>query len=106
MRARHRADVNVVWFELLVAARTDPDLRAALAPITTRFYAAIDDVAATLPQLAHLSDAQRHLLVSFARSFFDGETVARLVVPEPEVEERRFALLADLAELTQRPAEG
>lgn len=103
MRDRHRADSNVVWFELLVAARTDPELREALAPITAEFYRAMDDLARRLPLLADLDADRRHVLVSFARSFFDGESIARLVVPEPEAEAERFELLADLAVHTVDP---
>lgn len=97
MRDRHRADVNVVWSELLVAARTDTDLRARLAPVTRRFHAAIDDAAAVVPALAELSPAERHVVVSFARNHFDGETITRAVVDGPDADDARFELLLRLA---------
>lgn len=103
MRDRHRDDVNVVWFELLVAARTDDELRKRLAPVTRRFHAAIDDAARAVPELAALSDADRHLVVSFTRNHFDGETITGAVAPEPEVDDARFELLLRLAVATPRP---
>lgn len=103
MRDRHRDDINVVWFELLVAARTDGELRERLEPVTRRFHAAMDDLARLVPALAALPEAERHLLVSFARNQFDGETITRAVVPDPPSEDARLALLVDLAGLVLAP---
>lgn len=98
MRERHRDEVNVVWFELLVAARTDRDLRERLAPVAGRFFAAITQVAGEVPALRGLPEEDRHLLVSSVRNLFDGETISRSVVPEPLVEAARLDLLAEFTE--------
>ncbi|GAA2726056.1 TetR/AcrR family transcriptional regulator [Actinocorallia aurantiaca] len=98
MRERNRDDDNVVWFELMVAARTDADLRAHLAPVADRFFTEITRVARGLPALAALPDDALHLFVSSARNLFDGEAISRTVVPDPEAEDARLDLLADYAE--------
>lgn len=98
MRARHRDESNVVWFELMVAARTDAELRECLSPVARRFFAEITAVAREVPALAALPDDALHLLVSSVRNLFDGEAISRTVAPEPGVEEARLDLLADYAE--------
>lgn len=98
MRERHRDEANVVWFELLVAARTDPDLRARLAPVAGRFFETITRVAEEVRALHGLSEQDRHLLVSSLRILFDGEAISRSVVPEPSVEADRLDLLTEFAE--------
>ncbi|MEO3782829.1 TetR/AcrR family transcriptional regulator [Actinocorallia sp. B10E7] len=98
MRERHRDETNVVWFELMVAARTDDDLRVRLTPVAARFFAQVTGVAREVPVLAALPDEALHLLVSSVRNLFDGEAISRTVVPEPEVEDARLALLADYAD--------
>ncbi|MFD1661501.1 TetR/AcrR family transcriptional regulator [Streptomyces caeni] len=98
MRERHRHEANVVWFELLVAARTDPDLRKQLTPVAEQFFETITKVARDVPALRGLSDEDRHLLVSTVRNLFDGEVISRSVVPEPAVEAERLDLLAEFAE--------
>lgn len=98
MRTRHRDEVNVVWFELMVAARTDVDLRKHLEPVARRFFEEITQVAREVPALRGMSEEDRHLLVSSIRNLFDGETISRSVVPEPAVEEDRLDLLAEFAE--------
>ncbi|GAA3218804.1 TetR/AcrR family transcriptional regulator [Actinocorallia longicatena] len=98
MRERHRNVDNVVWFELMVAARTDAELRERLAPSAQWFFAAITDMAAELPALAGLSPDDRHLVISTIRQLFDGEAISRTLVPEPEVESRRLDLAVRYAE--------
>ncbi|WP_141578894.1 TetR/AcrR family transcriptional regulator [Actinomadura sp. WMMA1423] len=99
MRGRHRDRENVVWFELMVAARTDADLRARLAPVAERFFADITRLARRVPALACFPDETLHLLVSSTRNLLDGETISRTLVPEPDVEEARLDFLADFARL-------
>ena len=98
MRERNRDRDNTVWFELMVAARTDPDLHARLAPVAERFFAEITRVARGVPALAPLPDEDLHLLVSSARNLFDGEAISRTLAPDPAAEEGRLALLADYAD--------
>ncbi|ROO86598.1 TetR family transcriptional regulator [Actinocorallia herbida] len=97
MRERHRAAENVVWFELMVAARTDPALHAGLAPIAERFHADIAAAARSIPALAALPDAVLTLLVTAARNHFDGEAISRTLTPDPVAEDAALAFLADYA---------
>ncbi|MES9536538.1 TetR family transcriptional regulator [Actinomadura sp. NPDC000600] len=98
MRGRHRDRENVVWFELMVAARTDAALRARLSPVAERFFADITRLARRVPALAGFPDETLHLLVSSARNLLDGETISRTLVPEPAVEDARLDFLADFAQ--------
>lgn len=98
MRERHRDEINVVWFELMVAARSDAELRERLAPVADRFFHAISDLAAEVPELRALSDRDRHLLISTVRDLFDGETISRGLAAEPEVEADRLTLVVEFAE--------
>ncbi|WP_106397974.1 TetR/AcrR family transcriptional regulator [Actinocorallia populi] len=98
MRERHRDDENAVWFELMVAARADADLRARLAPVACDFFAEITGLAREVPALAPLPDEALHLLVSSVRNLFDGEAISRTVAPDPAVEDARLDLLADYAD--------
>jgi AcrR family transcriptional regulator len=96
VRSRVRATENVVWFELLVAARTDDDLRAGLAPIAEEFIAQTVAVARdTLPP--EVSDDDVALVVTTLEHAFDGEAIRREVLLDPALEARRLELLTEVA---------
>ncbi|SDH95193.1 DNA-binding transcriptional regulator, AcrR family [Actinokineospora alba] len=98
MRERHRAVDNVVWFELLVAARTDPALRSRLSATWQWFFAEIQQIARTVRGTEVFSDADLELLVNTLEHTFDGETIRREIAPDPVVEDRRLELLVEFAE--------
>lgn len=107
MRARHRATENVVWFELMVAARTDADLRARLSETGRRFFADILQVARLVPGTEILSDGELEMLVNTVEHTFDGEAIRREIAPDPVLEDQRLDLICDFAEfyVTRRLAE-
>ena len=77
------------WFELMMAARTDAELRAALAPVWASNHA---DVLALVGQL--LPEQRLHpdfpAIVDAMVTLMHGEAVERFVRIDPRVEQRRL----------------
>jgi AcrR family transcriptional regulator len=84
---------NVVFYELLVAARTDRELREALRPAMRRYHDAIRQTAARVPGTEALAPETLEAFLFTVLHTFDGESLARTVLPQPEIEERSMALL-------------
>lgn len=87
---------NAVLYELMVAARTDEKLnthlRDALGPYAARIY----EAARALPGAEGIPTERFGVLVSLLTNVFDGAALVRGVVPEPDIEEQRIALLTTL----------
>ncbi|HJQ04124.1 MAG TPA: TetR/AcrR family transcriptional regulator [Nocardioides sp.] len=95
MRVKH--ETNVVWFELMVAARTEPELRERLAPLTKGLYDNIEERAVdNFPHLGVPDDVVR-LVVTSAVHMFDGETIVGYSYPRPEVDAARRDAVLQLA---------
>lgn len=96
-RSRSRARINAVWFELLIAARTDTALREKLTPVAIGLYDNIEDLAVSSGLGAALDDPEMARVAATAVvHMFDGEAVIRAVLPRPELEEARLAGIVDL----------
>ncbi|WP_394839706.1 TetR/AcrR family transcriptional regulator [Pendulispora rubella] len=102
LRDACRTPINSVWYELLVAARTDVPLRTALEPTIRRYYQAIRTTASRLPGIDSIPAELFETLLFTLVHVFDGESLARVVLPHPELEERRMELLVGLIELLQQ----
>jgi AcrR family transcriptional regulator len=87
---------NTVMYELMVAARTDEKLRATLQEVLTEYAANIYDVAKALPGADRFPDDTFIALVAIITNTFDGAAIVRAVLPQPEIEANRIALLAKL----------
>ncbi|QWF77903.1 TetR/AcrR family transcriptional regulator [Amycolatopsis sp. CA-230715] len=98
MRARHRARENAVWFELMVAARTDADLRTRLTGTCRQFSAQIVETSRLVPGVDIFPDEDLDMLVITLVLTFDGEAIRREIAPDPATEERRLGLIAEFAE--------
>jgi AcrR family transcriptional regulator len=93
LRSACRSPTNAVFYELLLASRTDATLRRALkAPMRT-YYDAIRTAALSVPGVETIPVELLDTLIFTAVHLFDGETLARSVLPLPEVEDRRIELL-------------
>lgn len=103
-RQRVRHETNVVWFELMVAARTEPDLRERLAPITQELYDSIEERAVANFADERLPADLIRLVVTSVVHLFDGEAIVATSYPRPEVERDRLANLTQLLELLQASA--
>jgi AcrR family transcriptional regulator len=90
-RGRARARINAVWFELLIAARTDAELRTQLTPVALALYDSIEELAVTAAAATGVDPELARLAGTSVVHMFDGEAVIRAVLPRPELEEARLA---------------
>jgi len=101
---------NAVLYELLVAARTDESLNAHLREALGPYAAKIQEAARALPGADDVPAETFTVLVALLTNVFDGAALVRGVLPDPELEERRIAVLTDLigafATAPRRPRRG
>lgn len=87
---------NAVLYELMIAARTDEKLRAHLREVLAQYTAKILDAARALPGADAIGEETFPVLVALMTNVFDGAAIVRGIFPEPDIEERRIALLSKL----------
>ena len=100
LRSNVQSRLHQAWFELLLAARTDPVLHEALMPIWARRDARILELAgALLPEAARaLPDFP--VVIDTVVTLFHGEAVDRFLRVDPAAEARRMQwLLTQLGRL-------
>lgn len=107
VREACRSRLNQAWYELAIAARTSPSLRAGLEPVARRYYEQITLLARELlPDLAARLGAQFDALVPTVIAMFDGEVVQRFLLParrgDAAVDDARIALLVNAVERLAR----
>ncbi|WP_225731446.1 MULTISPECIES: TetR/AcrR family transcriptional regulator [unclassified Nocardia] len=84
LRDNARKPINVVWIELTIAARTDPVLRAKLAPVRAEYGVAIAAAAERIPVLRSIPAEVVPYLGAIVLQRFDGDAIADAAYPEPE----------------------
>lgn len=89
---------NAVVYELLIAARTDDKLRAALRDVLADYSAKICDAARELPGADAFGPERFPNLVALLTNTFNGAAIVRSVLPQPEIEANRIPLLLTLLE--------
>jgi AcrR family transcriptional regulator len=87
---------NTVMYELLIAARTDEKLKATLREVLTEYARNIYDVARSLPGADQIPEDTFVALVAILTNTFDGAAIVRAVLPQPDIEAGRIALLTAL----------
>ena len=104
LREQCRSDLNQAWYELMLAARTQPKLREALEPVTRQYFQDIEELArGLLPQLAQRLGPMFPVVLDTVVKLFDGEAFHSVILGQPEVDQQRVELLASmLAQLTDR----
>lgn len=102
-RSRARERINAVWFELLIAARTDTALREQLTPVALNLYDRIEEIALAANPWSGVDPELTTLAVTSMVHMFDGEAVIRAVLPRPELEEARLAGVTRLFETVAAP---
>ncbi len=86
-----RSRLNTAWYELAMAARTNPALEAALRPVARRYFDAIVALARELlPDLATRLGPSFDVLVTSVIALFDGEVVQRTLVRDAALEDTRL----------------
>jgi AcrR family transcriptional regulator len=89
-------DTNAVLYELMIAARTDGKLRATLADVLTEYSAKIVEAAGSAPSAELFPAEGRAVVTALLTNTFDGAAMLRPVLPDPELEARKIALLTKL----------
>ena len=87
---------NAVMYELLIAARTDEKLNATLREVLAEYAANIYEIASAMPGADSFAPEVLATLVATLTNAFDGAAIVRAVLPQPELEQRRIALLTTL----------
>ena len=105
LRQTMRSPLNQAWYELACAARTNPRLKKAIAPLARRYYGDIAQLARDiLPETAELLGDRFEAFVSMVLAVFDGEQVHRSLLGTIDAEDERIDLLAALiAPLLRQP---
>lgn len=93
LRRATRAPINAAWYELLVAARTDADLRQRLTPLAQRYHREIVGIGHTLPIAAAMPPVQLDTLILGIVHMLDGEAITSTVLAHPEHEDLRIEQL-------------
>jgi AcrR family transcriptional regulator len=87
---------NAVIYELLIAARTDEKLRAAMQHVRGQYAAKIQDAVRTLPGAEAFPEETFPVLVALLMNVFDGAAVVEGVMPQPEIAQQRIPVLTAL----------
>ncbi|MEV6275160.1 TetR/AcrR family transcriptional regulator [Nocardia sp. NPDC051832] len=93
LRETSRAAINAVWAELLIAARTDPELRGHLAPVSADYARAMLDASERVPTMRRIPEDLRAGLVAVIINQFSGDALARLPFPSDEADNRTMEVL-------------
>lgn len=84
---------NAVMYELMVAARTDEKLRDTLQGALAEYARNIVETAQAIPGADQIPAEHMMMLVAVLTNTFDGAALVRAVMPQPELEDARIALL-------------
>lgn len=87
---------NAVFYELRVAARTDPELRARLAPMLEAYGRDIEAIAIQLPGLEIIPQEYFSTLLLIVLDIFDGAAGRTAIKDFGELEEQRIPLMVAL----------
>ena len=91
-----RGPANAVYYELMIAARTDAKLRATLQRVLTEYATKIYDAARSLPGAENVPEQTLAVLVATMTNTFDGAAMVRAVLPQPEIDAQQIPLLVSL----------
>ncbi|WP_330180655.1 TetR/AcrR family transcriptional regulator [Nocardia sp. NBC_01503] len=97
VRTQVRDQTNTVWFELLVAARTEPELRDRLAPVARGLLDEVEEMAVAALCPAVTPETAKLLATSLIH-MFDGEAIFRSTYPRPELEDSRISAARYIAQ--------
>jgi AcrR family transcriptional regulator len=87
---------NSVIFELMVAARTDEKLRAALQTMLAEYAVNIHETARAFPGADRFDEETFATLVAIITNSFNGAALVRPVLPQPDAEAKQIDLLIEV----------
>lgn len=90
------SDTNTVWHELMMAARTDEKLRGPLQTVLAEYIDDIYETAKSAPGADQIPEDVFAVLLTIVINTFDGAAMVRRVLPLPELEDARIAMLAEV----------
>ena len=96
LRRATRAPINAAWYELLVAARTDAQLRERLEPLAQRYHEEIIELGRALPIASSIPPDELDTIVLGIVHMLDGEALTAPVHSHPEQEDIRVEQLVRL----------
>ena len=91
-----RSPTHAAWHEVMVAARTDADLRERVSPVLERYERALHDLARSLLPESHPNPGGAEMVVLSVLHMFDSEAVTRRVHSSPAIEDARLSWAIDL----------
>jgi AcrR family transcriptional regulator len=94
-----RGPTFVVWIELVVAARTDPELAAEVSALTREFIATVEETFLALFPAADAANPFVSVAPRFALSLLEGVALARLATGEDAASDVGVEALKRLARL-------
>ena len=109
LRSIAREPRSIVWLEVLMEARTDPELRARVTPILVKQRDRFRAGAALEPRLQRMSRHDRLTLIELFRNVLNGDAIWEPVVSHEDLDDPKLdALLALAADLsaTETPSRG
>ncbi|AFU00479.1 TetR family transcriptional regulator [Nocardia brasiliensis ATCC 700358] len=81
-----------VWHEMMIAARTDEQLRTSIGPAVEQLYAGIYTQANDMGLLDAVPDSSRELALFSIVSMFSGAALTGSVYPRPDLDSYRIPL--------------
>jgi AcrR family transcriptional regulator len=87
---------TAVFYELMIAARTDEKLKETMQHELGQYAEKIYDAARALPGAESFPEDKFPVLVTLLTNVFDGAAVVESVLPRPEIERQRIPVLTAL----------
>jgi AcrR family transcriptional regulator len=95
VRDATRTPTHAAWHEVMVAARTDPDLRSQVSDVLADYEAALHAMAVRVVPARDGDIRRTEVAVMSFLHMFDSEAVTRAVYANVEIEEARLSWAAE-----------
>lgn len=97
LRLVQREERSMLWLEVVMETRTDPELRARIQPILQRQRETFRAVAEVQPGLHAMPVEARHAWLELLRNVLHGEAIREHVMPNHDLDEPKLDVLLALA---------
>ncbi len=92
LAATTAAPLTDVWRELMMAARTDAELNAMIAPSLPMLYEGVFELTEELGLFADVPESSRRVVLYSMMHMFSGAALTRPIYPLPEIDAQRIDL--------------